>query len=89
MPRFDTREASFSFYRRYVPRLGHAQTIGVIAHRLCRLIWKILHQGVRYEELGPALNQRSKQQRAARMIRELRSLGYQVEPVNFPSLAPA
>src|SRR6266550_136912 len=37
-------------YRRYVPRLGHNQTIGVIAHRLCRLIWKILHQGVRYEE---------------------------------------
>jgi transposase len=42
-------------YRRYVPRLGHHQTIGVIAHRLCRLIWKILHQGVRYEERGPAL----------------------------------
>jgi hypothetical protein len=30
-------------YRRYVSRLGHNQTIGVIAHRLCRLIWKILH----------------------------------------------
>ena len=44
-------------YRRYVPRLGHNQTIGVIAHRLCRLIWKILHQGVRYEERGPALEQ--------------------------------
>jgi transposase len=66
-------------YRRYVPRLGHNQTIGVIAHRLCRLIWKILHEGVRYEERGPALNQRSKRVRAARMIRELRSLGYRVE----------
>jgi transposase len=22
----------------------------VVAHRQCRLIWKILHQGVRYEE---------------------------------------
>jgi hypothetical protein len=29
-------------YRRYVPRLGHNQTIGIIAHKLCRLIWKIL-----------------------------------------------
>jgi transposase len=38
-------------YRRYVPRLGHNQTIGVIAHRLCRLIWKILHQGVRYKSV--------------------------------------
>ena len=33
-------------YRRLVPRLGHAQAIGAIAHRLCRLIWKILHQGM-------------------------------------------
>lgn len=67
-------------YRRYVPRLGHHKTIGVIAHRLCRLIWKILHQGVRYEERGAALNQRSKRARARRMIRELRSLGYRIEP---------
>jgi transposase len=67
-------------YRRYVPRLGHKQTIGLIAHRLCRLIWKILHDGARYEEKGPALNYRSKRNRAARMIRELRTLGYRVEP---------
>jgi transposase len=66
-------------YRRYVPRLGHQQTIGVIAHRLCRLIWKILHERVRDEERGPALNQQSKRARTARMIRELRSLGYHVQ----------
>ena len=66
-------------YRRYVPRLGHNKTIGLIAHRLCRLIWKILHEGIRYEERGPALNQHSKRTRAARMVRELRSLGYRVE----------
>src|SRR5436853_3589332 len=35
-------------YRRLVTRLGHNQTIGAIAHRLCRLIWKILHQGMHY-----------------------------------------
>jgi transposase len=68
-----------ALYRRYVSRLGHNHTIGIIAHRLCRLIWKILHQGVRYEERGPAMNERSKRARAARMIRELRSLGYRVE----------
>jgi transposase len=66
-------------YRRYVPRLGHNQTIGVIAHRLCRLIWKILHQGVHYEERGPEVNKKSKRRRAARMIQELRLLGYRVE----------
>jgi len=76
-------------YRRYVPRLGHNQTIGVIAHRLCRLIWKILHQAVRYEERGPAVSKKSKLRRAARMIRELRSLGYRIELANSQSVAPA
>ena len=71
-----------SVYRRTVPRLGHNLTIGVVAHRQCRLIWKILHQGIRYEERGPAVNTRSRQRRKARMIRELRSLRYRIEPVS-------
>ncbi len=66
-------------YRRLVPRFGHAQAIGAVAHRLCRLIWKILHEAVRYEERGPAVSARRTQRRAAKMIRELRSLGYRVE----------
>ena len=76
-------------YRRYVPRMGHNQAIGVVGHRLCRLIWKILHQGVRYEERGPAVSERSRQTRTARMIRQLRSLGYRVELPNSPSAVPA
>ena len=28
-------------YRRMVLRLGHKQTIGVVAHRQCLLIWKL------------------------------------------------
>lgn len=66
-------------YRRMVPRLGHNQAIGAIAHRQCRLIWLILHEGVRYEERGPGLSKRSKQLRTWKMIRELRKLGYQIE----------
>src|ERR1700757_2685540 len=65
-----------------VPRLGHRQTIGAITHRLCRLIWIILHQGVSYEERGPAVSQKSKRRRTTRMIRELRSLGYEVQPLS-------
>jgi hypothetical protein len=76
-------------YRRLLPRLGHAQAIGAIAHRLCRLIWKILHQGVTYEERGPAVAQHRMQRRAAKMIRELRSLGYRVELVPSQSGTPA
>jgi transposase len=69
-------------YRRSVSRLGHNQAIGAIAHRQCRLIWLILHQGVRYQERGPDATKQSKQRRTARMIRQLRSLGYRVEPPN-------
>jgi transposase len=72
-------------YRRFVVRLGHAQAIGAIAHRLCRLVWKILHDGVTYEERGLAATKARVQRRAAKMIRELRSLGYRVEPVPAPS----
>lgn len=67
-------------YRRLVVRLGHQQAIGAIAHRLSRLVWKILHDGVIYEERGPAVTKARAQRRAAKMIRELRSLGYRIEP---------
>jgi transposase len=66
-------------YRRLVSRLGHNKTIGAIAHRLCHLIWMILHKGVRYEERGPAVSEQSKRVRTSRMIRTLRKLGYRVE----------
>lgn len=41
-------------YRRLVPRMGHNQTIGAIAHWICRPIWLIFHRGIRYEERGPS-----------------------------------
>src|SRR5712692_8783975 len=75
-------------YRRSVPRLGHNQAIGAIAHRQSRLIWLILHQGVRYEERGPVVTNQSKKKRTARMIRQLRSFGYRIESPNSQSTQP-
>jgi transposase len=72
-------------YRRLVLRLGHYKTIGAIAHRLCQLVWIILHKGVRYEERGPAVREKSKRARTVRMIRTLRTLGYRVEPLENPA----
>src|SRR6201987_2404587 len=72
-------------YRRFVPRLGHNKTIGAIAHRLCQLIWIILHKGVRYEERGSSVSEKGKRLRTWRMIRTLRNLGYRVEPVAVPA----
>jgi transposase len=74
-------------HRRHVPRLGHAQAIGAITHRLCRLIWKILQERVRYEERGPAVSAEAKKICTRKMIRELRSLGYRVELISPASSA--
>ena len=72
-------------FRRLLPRLGYKQAIWAIAHRLCRLLWMILHKGVHYEERGPAVSAKSQQRRAARMIKELKKLGYRVEAGPLPS----
>jgi transposase len=75
-------------YRRYAPRLGHKHTIGIIAHKLCRLMWKILHLAVRYEERGPEVSKMSKLRRTQKMIRQLRRLGYRVEPtISQPAIS--
>jgi hypothetical protein len=72
-------------FRRLPPRLGYKQAIWAIAHRLCRLLWLILHQGVRYQERGLEVSAKSKRTRTARMIRELQKPGYRVEGGPLPA----
>src|SRR5580658_4662607 len=62
--------------RKIVGRLGHKKAIWAIAHRLCRLIWEILHQGVSYIEYGARLNAKALRRRAQRLLRDLHALGY-------------
>jgi transposase len=76
-------------FSRLLPRLGYQQAIWAIAHRLCRVLWVILHEGVRYEERGPAVSAKSKRTRAARMIRELKKLGYRIEGGPLPAVTRA
>jgi transposase len=76
-------------FHRLLPRMGYQQAIWAIAHRLCRLLRLILHQGVRYEERGPAVSAKSKRTHAARMIRALQKLGYRIEGDSLPSAARA
>ena len=65
-------------FRRWVPRLGFLKAIWAIAHRLCRLAWKILHDRVRYVEHGQITDPRTKHHLAQKHLRALRQLGYQV-----------
>src|SRR5205807_6669453 len=66
-------------YRRLLPRLGHGKAIWALAHRLCRLTWKILHQGVEYKELDQQMNPKLIRQRTNKLTRQLRALGYDVQ----------
>jgi len=71
-------------FRRLLPRLGYQSAIWAIAHRLCRVVWKILHEGVRFIEQGHELDPKAKKQRARMLTRALRKLGYEVaiRPIN-------
>jgi transposase len=65
-------------FRRLLPRLGYKGAIWAIAHRLGRLLWKILHDGVTYIEQGQETNPAAKKRRAQKLAKQLRQLGYNV-----------
>ena len=65
-------------FRRLLPRLGYKQALWAIAHRLCRLVWKILHEKVRYIEQGAQRDLKALKKRMHSMARSLRQLGYDV-----------
>jgi transposase len=70
-----------NLYRRWVPRLGHNKAIWAVANRLCRLVWKILHQEQNYIEYGNRVNPKTIKDRATRMIRQLKAFGYQLHVI--------
>jgi transposase len=77
-----------SVFKRFLPRLGYKGAIWAIAHRLGRLIWKILHDGIYYIEQGTETNPKAKKRRAQKLAQALRKLGYSVlvTPLN-PAVA--
>jgi transposase len=73
-----------SVFKRLSPKLGYKGAVWAIAHRLGRLVWKILHQGIAYLEQGTETNPKAKQRRAQKLAKALRELGYNVlfTPIN-------
>jgi transposase len=72
-------------FRRLLPRLGYQSAVWAIAHRLCRVVWKILHEGVQYIEQGREPDPQAKKRHARRLAQALRKLGYKVAitPINL------
>lgn len=67
-----------ALFHRLLPRLGYNGAIWAVAHRLGRLVWKILHDNVRYIEQGLDSDPKTKKRRAQKMVQALRKLGYTV-----------
>src|SRR5579863_6197935 len=63
-------------FRRLLPRLGYQSAVWAIAHRLCRLVWKILHEGVSYIEQGTQPEPKLLIHRARYLAKQLRKFGY-------------
>ncbi len=63
-------------FRRLLPRLGYKSAIWAIAHRLYRLVWKILHEGISYIEQGTASQPQLLIHRAKYLAQQLRKFGY-------------
>lgn len=66
-------------FQRWMPKLGYQAAIWAIAHKLCRLVWKILHDRVHYVERGQESDPRVQRRRATKMVQALRRMGYRVE----------
>jgi transposase len=66
-------------FRAWRPRLGTQKAAWAVAHYQIRVMWKVLHEGVRYRQPDTeALNHRSLVARAKRALTQLRKLGYDV-----------
>ena len=71
-------------YQRLKARRGHKRALIAIAHALLRTIWRLLHRGTDYAELGPTAAHTSDPRRLTNhLVQRLQQLGYSV------TLAPA
>jgi transposase len=72
-------------YRRLVGRLGHNKAIWAVAHKMAIIVWKVLHDRVRYDEKGIRANPAAARKRASRLVGKLRQLGYPVQILLAPT----
>lgn len=75
-------------FRRLTPRLGVNKALWAVAHRILRVIWLVLHEGVEYQERGPCTPDPERlRRRIERMLYELRKRGvhFQLTPMTEPS----
>jgi transposase len=72
-----TRKSFFAgLFARLKPRLEAKGAVWAVAHRITKIIWLVLHEGVEYQEKGPApLNPRTLVRKFRRLLNEFTRAG--------------
>lgn len=68
-------------FKRLVVRLGYVKAVWAVAHRICKIIWNVLHKGARFTEFSEARNPRAIQRAINHHLKALRRLGYSVDQI--------
>jgi len=66
--------------KKFLRRQKYQEAIWSVAHFMAELAWKILHNGVSYEERGPGVNEKAQKRRTNKMLLHLKKLGFHIEP---------
>lgn len=78
-----------SFFKRLVVRLGYVKAVWALAHRICIIIWKVLHKGDRFVEFSEARNPNAVRRAINHHLKALRRLGYPIPLLQQSADAPA
>jgi transposase len=78
-----------SVFKRLIVRLGYVKAVWAIAHRICKIVWNVLHKGARFVESSEARNPRAIQRAINHHIKALRRLGYSIPLPTQPEVTTA
>jgi transposase len=76
-----------ALFKRFVVRLGYVKAVWAIAHRICKIIYNVLHKGARFIEFSEARNPRAVQRAINHHLKALRRLGYSIPSAPQPAVA--
>ena len=78
-----TKETFFAgLFARLLPKIEGKGAAWAVAHRIAKLVWLMLHEGVDYKEQGPApANPRTLARKMRRLLQEFRRAGIDAKPL--------
>jgi transposase len=76
-----------ALFKRLIVRLGYVKAVWAVAHRICKIVWNVLHKGAQFVEFSEARNPRAIQRAINHHLKALRKLGYSIPLPTQPEAA--